>query len=87
MGDQGRDSQVHALDTGGRALKIPVIECQHDCAAGIRIKDTRKAVLHAPIQGIGTFQEKWFILGRCIQAKFLTFFDVVNIRHAPSSFT
>lgn len=80
-----RDCQIYALDARRGSLEVTVIKGQHDRAPGDRIEDAGKTVLHAPIQGVGTFQEEWLVPGRGIEAKILAFLDIVKISHCAAS--
>ena len=58
MGQQRHDGQIDPLQARGRSLEIAVVDGQHHGAPRRRVEDPRQAVLHAPVELVGTFQEK-----------------------------
>ena len=77
---------IDSLQAGGGALKIAVIDGKHDRFAGLGIEDTRKTVLHPPIQGARALQKKTFRLLRNMGIKLFCLFDFIRVWHALSPF-
>src|SRR6516165_366863 len=55
---QRHDREIDALEAGGRALEVAVVDGEHHGAAGRRAEHARKPVLHAPIELVRALEEE-----------------------------
>src|SRR5262249_32289382 len=77
--EQRNDREVDALEAGGRALEVAVIDGEHDGAAGRRIEHAREAGRPAPGERVGAFQEETGRDLRTVGKKFRAF--AISFRH------
>ncbi len=77
FGKQRRNGEIDTFQPGGWPLEVAMIESQHDRAIAGGVEDARQPRLHPPVQRSAALQRKGHILLRSVEAKVLTFFDVV----------
>ena len=79
-GQQRHDAEIDTFEPGRRALEVSVVDRQHHGPASGRSEDARKAILHAPVELVRTFQVKPRRGLRLLDLVFSPFF--VGFRHA-----
>ena len=85
VGQQRHDRQIDALEPGGRALEVAVVDRQHHGAARRRVEGAREAVLHAPVELVRALQEEARRRLRLVGVVAFTF--LVGFRHVTHSRT
>ena len=78
---EGDDVDIHPFKTGGRALKVAMIDGKHHRASRLRIEDPGEAMLHAPVEGVGPFQKERPVPDRDVQMKVLRVLAMICLSH------
>src|SRR5262249_46591937 len=84
VGQQRQDVHVDALEARGRALEVPVVDCEHERAPGGGTEDAGEAVLHAPVERVRALQEEGLLLARHAEVEVLGVLQIVHVGHGGS---